>query len=261
MLNAAQLAARAGKLTASRVACLMKGDAEAIMRLYRELIGEEIPEDLSHVWPVRLGEATEGLQLDWMEEQGGHVTRRGEVVTHPKYEWAAATLDGWHEGLECPVEVKHVGGREPLEVIIERYQPQMQWQMECTGASQCALSVIMGANPPIVEYIERDADYAAEMVRRGKQFMDCVTRRIEPVALPAVAAPIDASKVYDMQGNNSWAAHAVSWIESKPAADICKDAEKVLKALVPEDAKKCHGHNIQITRDRAGRLSLRELSQ
>lgn len=258
MLSDEQLKARAGKLTASRVACLMKGDAESIMRLYRELIGEELPEDLSHVWPVRLGEATESLQLDWMEDQGGVVTRRGEVVIHPRYNWAAATLDGWDKLLGCPIEVKHVGGREPLEVIIERYQPQMQWQMECTEAKQCALSVIMGANQPIVEYIERDEEYAEEMVWRGQHFMACVRNRIEPVALPAVAAPIDATKVYDMTGNNSWGSHAAAWRESKPAADVCKDAEKVLKALVPEDAKKCHGHQIQITRNRAGRLSLRE---
>jgi hypothetical protein len=60
-----------------------------------------------------------------------------------------------------------------------------------------------------------------------------------------------------MQGNNKWAAHADEWIKTKPAADTCKDAEKSLKALVPDDAKKCHGYGIQITRDRAGRLSLR----
>ncbi len=261
MLTPAQLAAREGKLTASRVACLMKGDAEAIMRLYRELIGEEVPEDLSHVWPVRLGEATEQLNLDWYEQQGNPLSRRGEVVAHKKYDWAAATLDAWDETLGCPVECKHVGGREPLEVIIERYQPQMQWQMECTGATQCALSVIMGANAPVVEYIERDTDYSAEMVKRGQQFISCVRQRIEPVALPAVAAPIDASKVYDMAGSNAWAVHASEWLANKEGAEICKDAEKSLKAIVPADAKKCHGFNIQITRDRAGRLSLREATQ
>jgi hypothetical protein len=88
--------------------------------------------------------------------------------------------------------------------------------------------------------------------------MDCVAKRIPPVALPEVAAPIDASKVYDMSGNNSWAAGANDWLVNKDAADKCKDAEKILKSLVPEDAKKCHGHDIQITRDRAGRLSLRK---
>jgi Zn finger protein HypA/HybF involved in hydrogenase expression len=62
-----------------------------------------------------------------------------------------------------------------------------------------------------------------------------------------------------MAGNNAWAASAADWIESKDAADRCKDAEKVLKAAVPAEAKKCHGHGVQITRDRAGRLSLRQM--
>jgi predicted phage-related endonuclease len=259
MLSQDQIKAREGKLTASRVAVLMKGDVEGIMQLYKEMIGEGEPVDLRHVWPVRLGEVTEQLNLDWFEEKNGSpVTRRGEVVVHEGYDWAAATLDGWFEELKAPIEAKHVGGREPLEVIIERYQPQFQWQMEVTGASECILSVIMGASEPVVEFIPRDADYAAEMVKRGKQFMDCVAKRIPPVALPEVPAPIDASKVYDMSGNNSWAAGANDWLVNKDAADKCKDAEKILKSLVPEDAKKCHGHDIQITRDRAGRLSLRK---
>lgn len=260
-LTAEQIAARKGKLTASRVACLMTGDTEKIMRLYREMIGEEIPEDLSGVWPVRLGEVTEKLNLDWYEQSGSPLSRRGEVVVHPTHSWAAATLDGWDDMLNCPVETKHVGGREPIEVIIERYQPQMQWQMECTCATQCALSVIMGASAPIIEYIECDADYAAEMLKRGKQFMDCVAARRVPVALDPVAAPADATKIFDMMGNNVWADQAATWRETKDAAERCKDAEKSLKAIVPADAKKCHGHQIQITRDRAGRLSLREATQ
>ncbi len=63
--------------------------------------------------------------------------------------------------------------------------------MGVTGATLCALSVIMGANEPVVEdTIDRDDNYAAEMVRRGKQFMDCVAARRAPVALELVAAPI-----------------------------------------------------------------------
>jgi len=260
MLTAAQLEARKNKLTASRVACLMTGDREKIMRLYREMIGEEQEEDLSHVWPVRLGEATEQLQLDWYEMKGSPVSRRGEVCVHRLHSWAAATLDGWDDNLRCPIECKHVGGREPLEVVIDRYQPQMQWQMEVTRAAQCALSVIMGANAPVVEYIERDVDYAAEMIRRGKQYMDCVAARRPPVALDPIAPPADASKIYDMTGNNEWAAYAADWLGTRIAAGRNDEAAKLLKAVVPLDAKKCTGHGVQITRDRAGRLSLREIT-
>jgi hypothetical protein len=96
MLSPAQIEARKGKLTASRVACLMTGDATEIMRLYLEMIGEERPENLSDVWPVQLGSATEQLNLDWFERKNRMpVTRRGEVVVHPDYPWAACTLDGW----------------------------------------------------------------------------------------------------------------------------------------------------------------------
>lgn len=258
MLTPAQHAARAGKLTASRIACLMTSDARAIHQLYLEMTDQAEPEDLSRIWPVRLGEATEQLNLDWYAMKGNPVSRRGEFATHPDFDWAGCTLDGWDELQCCPVETKHVGGREPLEVVIERYQPQMQWQMECTRAAQCAISVIIGANAPVVEYIDRDVEYAAEMVRRGQQFMDCVKARRLPVALEPVAAPIDATKTYDMEGNNTWADQAAEWLATRPFADRCEQASKLLKAIVPDDAKKAFGHGIQITRDRAGRLSLRE---
>jgi predicted phage-related endonuclease len=262
MLTQQQLDARAGKLTASRIGCLMQGDAEKVLRLYKEMIGEEQPEDLSRVWSVQLGIATEALQLDWFERKNKLiVTCRGEVIVHPNHPWAAATLDGSvnvNDGLNYPIEAKHVGGREPLEVVIDRYQPQMQWQMFVTGARQCALSVIVGANEPVVEYIERADDYIAEMVRRGEQFMRCVEARRPPVTLPPVPAPVDASKIYDMLTNNTWAAFAPVWLNSAQAKKINEDAEKTLKSIVPPDAVKCFGHGVKITRDRAGRLSLRE---
>jgi predicted phage-related endonuclease len=261
MLSPAQIEARKGRLTASRVACLMTGDAEKILRLYREMIGEAVEEDLSDVWAVQLGVATEQLNCDWFERKNlTPVTRRGEVVVHPQHDWAACTLDGWIDALRCPLESKHVGGREPLEVVIDRYQPQLQWECEVTGAKQCALSVIMGASEPVVEFIERDADYAAEMVRRGRQFMDCVAARRPPVALEPVQPPIDVSKYYDMTGRNEWANAAATWLATKATARECADAEKYLKSIVPPDAKKCTGYGVAITRDRAGRLSLREIT-
>jgi predicted phage-related endonuclease len=262
MLSPAQIKARKGLLTSTRMKCLMEGDAPAILQLYYEMTDDPAfePVDLSDVWPVRLGEATEALNLEWYERKNNcTLTRQGEVVVHPHYDWAAATLDGWDAGLHCPVEAKCVGGREPLELVIDRYQPQCQWLQEVTGAKQCALSIIVGANPPVVEFIDRDAEYAAEMIVRGRQFIDCVTARRPPVALPAVPPPIDVSKYYDMTGRNEWAASAATWLATKATARDCVEAEKYLKSIVPPDAKKCTGYGVVITRDRAGRLSLREI--
>lgn len=262
MLTQQQINNRRGKLTASRVAVLMNGDAAGILRLWQELTDDPAfePEDLSNVWPVRLGGATEAINLEWYERKNNPLTRQGEVVIHPDpdFSWAACTLDGWDEILRCPVETKHVGGREPLEIIIDRYWPQMGWQMFVCGADQCALSVIMGASEPIIEFIPRDDDYIKEMVVRGQQFMRFVELKQPPVVFDPVPAPADASEVYDFTDNNQWAVEAHVWLESRGAAELCKQAEKILKSIVPEDAKLCSGHGIRISRDRAGRLSLRE---
>jgi hypothetical protein len=99
------------------------------------------------------------------------------------------------------------------------------------------------------------------MLSRGQQFMGFVEARIPPVVLPPVPAPIVATREYDMSSSNTWVSAAVDWLANKVSAEICKDSEKVLKSLVPEDAKKCIGAKVQITRDRAGRLSLREIVQ
>lgn len=155
------------------------------------------------------------------------------------------------------LECKHVGGREPVEVIIDRYQPQMQWIMFVTGTQEIALSIIMGASEPVVEYVDRNDAYITEMLKRGEQFMEFVRKREPPVVLDPVPLPVDANKLYSMEGNNMWADSAVEWLATEPFARRCEDAKKVLKSLVPPDAKRCVGHGVRISRDRAGRLSLR----
>jgi hypothetical protein len=98
MLSPEQITARKNKLTASRVACLMTADEPKILRLYQEMIGEAEEEDLSDVWPVQLGSATEEVNLRWFERKHNTtVTKRGEFIVHPELTWAGCTLDGWVE--------------------------------------------------------------------------------------------------------------------------------------------------------------------
>lgn len=157
----------------------------------------------------------------------------------------------------CVLEAKHVGGREPVEITIERYQPQMQWQMFVTGAQQVALSIIRGADEPIVEFVDRDDAYIAEMLKRAIQFMKHVREGTPPVILPPAPPPISKWIDYNMAGNDVWRRFAEQWLQTKGAADSCEEASKVLKSLVPADARKCWGDGVRISRDRAGRLSLR----
>jgi|SRR5215475_3190630 len=259
MLTAAQREARKGKLTGSRIKCLMTGAKQDIMNLYLEMIGERAEDDLSMVWDVQRGEATETINLNRYEwKKSTRLTRRGEVCVHPRHDCFAVTLDGWDENRMCPVECKDIGGREPFEVVVERYQPQLHLAMSCTNSIECALSVIIGGREPVVEYIDMDFEYGAELLRRGLQFMDAVRAKRPPVVLPAVPPPVSQWREYNMAGNDQWRRFAEQWLQTIGAVDACKEAEKVLKSLVPEDARKCFACGVRITRNRAGALSLRQ---
>lgn len=258
-LTSQQKAAREGKLTASAVACLMTGDEVKLLNLWRRLVGDPLfqEEDLDELWHIRLGETTEGLNLDWLaERRGTPITRRGEVVIHPIHDWAACTLDGWLDSF--PIEAKHVGGFERHEVIVARYMPQLHWVMDCTSTRRAGLSVIVGAKAPVLDMFEYDAAYGEELWVRAEKFMECVKRLIPPVPLPSVQAPVPAVKQYDMAASNMWGSDAFKWLANKDAAKAAKDAEASLKKLVPVDAQRCYGHGIEITRNRAGHLTLKE---
>lgn len=255
-LTSEQLAARKGKMTASRVACLMTQDEAEILQLYKEFIGEAEPENLDDYWPAVLGSHTEALQILWYMKKSGRVSMQGEVVTHPVKEWAACTLDGWDEDALCPIECKHVGGFEPTEIVIDRYQPQMQWQMWVTGAGYCALSMIKGAREPIVTHVDREQAYIDEMVERAEDFLMAVAMREPPVQLPPIVAPADATAIVNMTGNNAWAIHAQDYIDHYEGAHKYEESKKLIKRLVGPSVKRAFGHGINVTRDIRGSLRI-----
>lgn len=260
MLSPEQLTARAGKLTASRVAALMKGDPDDLLNLWRMLVGDPdyVEPDLSDVWAVQLGSLTEVLSLDWYERRTGKpLAKRGDVIVHPQFDWAACTLDAWDNDLSAPVECKHVGGFEPTAKILERYAPQIHWQMIVTGADKGIFSIIEGAREPIIEIVPKDVAYADELLDRAQQFMECVWSLTPPVALPPVAAPVKAEKTYDFTGNNAWASEAATWVTTRQAFKDHQAADKAIKQLVPADAAKCSGHGIAVSRSKSGSLTIR----
>lgn len=272
MLTAEQIKAREGKLTASRVKCLMDGDAAEVYNLWLEMTGDPsfVAPDFSDSWPVRLGEATEDLNLDWFARKHGPVTGRREVVQNGDHPWMAATLDGWSVDRACPIEAKNVGGWESNDTIIQRYMPQMHWQMMVTDTAECALSVIVGGKPPEVWFIPKDEAYAAELMRRAVDFMDCVRNLTPPVELPAVDAPkLPAEKTYDMSSlagdlerRTMWKKAGLIWLKNKDAAKRFEDAAKILKHkdVMPEDAKRAFGFGIEITRAKNGALTIKEFA-
>lgn len=263
-LTEAQRLARSGKLTASRVSCLMTGDKSKIMAVWRELCGDPTyeEENLDEVWAVQLGVTTEALNLDWYTRKTGRVlSRQGEVVIHPDYDWAAATLDGFDDVIPGPVEAKHVSGFEKRDAIIQRYQPQCHWQMECTDTKQCALSMIEGGRQPYVEIIDYNKEYADELMARALRLMENVWNmtppvELEPVELKRISRLVD----YNMTGSNEWAAAANDWLTHKDAAKLWDASVETLKGLFPNDGASATGYGLVAKRDKANRISIKPIS-
>ena len=266
-LTAEQIRAREGKLTASRVKVLMDGGDKDLYDLWRELTGDPSYEqpDLSGVWAVRLGEATETLNLDWYEHRTGcPLSRRGEVVTSQERPWAAATLDGFDASRPdgpAVVEAKHAGGFEPFETVVARYMPQLHWQMYVTETRLAILSVIEGARVPRFEEVPLDLAYLAELLRRAVLLWQCVETLTPPVVLPPVEPPKPAIREVDMTDNPDWTDPATAWLENRHAAKAFRSAEKAIKELVPADARRVHGHGVEVKRSSNGALRIGETKQ
>lgn len=262
-LTAQQQQARENKLTASRVGILMSADDAKVLNLWREIVGDPafVPEDLSDVWAVQLGVATEALHLDWYEKQTGRkLADRGKVVVAEKAEWAAATLDAFDPELVAPVEVKHVNAYSKIPDVVARYMPQLHWQMICAGCTASVLSVIVGAAEPQQTPVAFDASYGAELWGRAVSFWKCVESLTPPVTLAPVAAPVPAEQWIeaDMSSSNSWANYAAEWIANRAQAKTHETASKELKALVEKNVGFAYGAGIEIKRSKAGSLTIKE---
>jgi len=157
-----------------------------------------------------------------------------------------------------PVDAKHVGGYETIETIVDRYTPQMHWQMIVTDSTWSALSIVEGAREPVVHEVLYDSDYGTELWTRAEAFMQCVEALTPPVILPPVQAPIPQSKwqTVDMVGNNAWASHATDWLENRDEAKLFATATKELKSLIEEDVGLAFGSGVKIKRNKAGHLSI-----
>lgn len=263
MLTAAQHKAREGKVTASFCPHLMTGNQPVIMNEWSGLVGDPayVPLDLSEVWAPCYGSYLEPFSLDWHERKTGRqIIRRGESVVHPTRPYVGATLDGYVPITDTVLDNKCPGAHRKIDDVVSYYTAQMIVQRRCVDAGHAALLIVHGGAEPVEVPVTWAADYEAELWRRVDAFWACVESLTPPFSLPPAAPPVVAERVIDMTGNNSWADYSIQWRENLPAKKLAIIAEGALKALVPDDAAKCHGHGICITRNRAGSLSLREAS-
>jgi predicted phage-related endonuclease len=238
---------------------IMGKDENALLRLWREKRGEIEPEDLSGNLVVQLGVATEDLNRRWYE------TNTGQVVTdiqrrffHPAMRWMAATVDGRIEGSDAVFEAKFMlPWSFSEEAAAEKYMPQLQHNMWVVAARTAVLSIITGGGKWVEILAHADPLYQHLIVTAERKFWRCVESG-EPPQLFGVEPPkprIDAVRIVDMSGSNSWAEFAGLFSSTRQAFLDHERSKAELKALMPEDAKEAVGHGIRAKRSKSGAVS------
>lgn len=194
--SAEWLAARAGKVTASRIADVLakiKTGEAAARRDYRAQLVAEIltgrpQEDGFQNAEMIWGTEQEPLARSAYELSRGVLVDMVGFVLHPTIERAGASPDGVvDDGLveiKCPKTATHIQYLLADEVPA-KYEPQMAWQMACTGAAWVDFVSFDPRLPEksqlFVKRLLRDQKRIAEMEAEAKVFLqdvDAIVRRL-----------------------------------------------------------------------------------
>jgi predicted phage-related endonuclease len=238
---------------------IMGEDEPALVRLWREKRGEVEPEDLSGNLIVQLGVVTEALNRHWYERNTGQtVAEVQRRVQHPVLRWMGATLDGFIGARGAVFESKFMlPWSFSEEAAAEKYMPQLQHNMWVVNAKASVLSIITGGGKWVEITIPADALYQHLLLTAEKKFWRCVESG-EPPRLFGVEPPrprIEAVRIVDMSGLNSWAELAGIFRKTRQAFLDHEKSKAELKALMPEDAKEAIGHGVRAKRSRSGAVS------
>lgn len=191
--SAEWFAARAGKVTASRVADLMartkagygasRGNYMAEL-ICERLTGEPVPFFQSAA--MQWGTDTEPMARDAYSFLAFAPVEEVGFVTHPVISGFGASPDGLvgSAGLveiKCPNTATHIDTLL-TETIPAKYVTQMQAQMACTGRAWCDYVSfdprLPGEMQMWVKRVDRDAEFIAAMEREIEAFLDELTDKL-----------------------------------------------------------------------------------
>lgn len=198
------LEARAGKVTASRicdvVAKIKTGEAAA-RRDYRAQIVAEIltgkPQDDGYMNDeMRWGVEQEAFARGAYEMEADCLVDKVGLVLHPKIDRAAASPDGL-VGIDGLIEIKCPKTATHLQYLMDgavpaKYQPQMYWQMACTGRAWVDFVSFDPRLPKSMALfrarLARDNDKIAALEREVETFLADVDKMLATIRTFAKAA-------------------------------------------------------------------------
>jgi len=152
---------------------------------YKKLNGEDTLEEVSeeHLhWGTLLQDAILG---ELARRAGVAIAGREPHLRSAQHTWMLATPDALTADGE-PMECKNISygfDEDDWEIgIPEKYYLQCQQQIAVTGAKRCLFGVLLWGSRMIWEWVYRDEEAIARIVKAGEFFWQRVLKREEPPA-------------------------------------------------------------------------------
>ena len=260
----------------SEINILASGDNNKQLNLYNVKCGKSAPDDLSTVWAVHMGWATEDLNLSWVEYKNQiEIINKQLVIESKKHPIMRCTLDGsiknW-KNRQAVIDAKFTMGfkrndEEYADVIprlVKYYTPQLHWNAylleEHTGkpVSYGLLTIIRGGSEPTLHEVKINKDYQEYLILIARDFMQAVEEGY-PYVIPELyepPVPEDHKVAVDMTSTKhslDWKNNAEKWVQSYGAKQTFMEAEKNLKDLIPRNASEGFGNGIKVKVFKNGR--------
>ena len=217
-----------------------------------------------------IGTVTEGINKVLLENTLNIEVLNVEPFVHPDNPIHTASPDGVVAKEFCDVptliECKHTSSFNSVDKVHDTYYPQLQWQLYVTGYPRVILSVIYGNDyrlPDSVTFVERNEEYIRDMVSKVNAWYERHIINDEPIVDDVAAPqliPLDDRKDYDYSTNNEWVNHSINFVLSKKQHDLHITSKKELKNLIPNDAKTVVGGGVQVNISKAGRVTMKEMT-
>ena len=260
---------------AMRVLGIGGSDASKIMNgewheLWEIKTGRKEDADLSDVFHVQLGHATEKFNLYWLKQnhQVGLMTDDLSVVRSKEHDFMQCMPDAlgvWNDGSHCGIDAKHTNQWSTTDVLYKRYYWQLTHNAVVTESTTCVISPIYGNQfgPPIVWELNAIDSY--RLIEAERTFWWHVENNIEPVngvhdilqGLSKIEIPpIDDMLEVDMEGNNEWASLAEDFKDNKEQHDKHAKAKKGIRSLIDDNVKLATGHGVTAKRGNDNRVRI-----
>lgn len=182
------LTARAGHVTASRIAdVMMKPSTAGYMNYRAQLVCERLTGEPTETFTsaaMQHGTETEPQARAFYEMEMGVDVEQTGFIPHPTLTMTGASPDGLvgADGLveiKCPQPAKHIATLTGA-AIDRKYLLQMQWQMVCTGRAWCDFVSFSPSFPMEMQMfrqrVAHDAELAEEITEAVTRFLSEVDR-------------------------------------------------------------------------------------